>query len=217
MAVKVNLPDYTLDPLFQKSQDVLFPLGTALATGEGIPDYYKTIGAIGGEEFEDVLGLAKRDVTRAGLETAARMKIRGPRAAFGIGQNIADLTKKLRFEDLMAGKEGRKFLLGTGLETVSDVRGGALSETGLRSEFDLSRAGLDIGMQEFNEEMAFRREQQEAKEKAARNKMWSDLFGSVVGAGANIYGMKQLTDVLKLGSAGGNERSPGVGPNLRFA
>ncbi len=131
MPVKATLPDYALDPLYQKSQDVLFPMGTALATGQGIPDYYKTIGEIGGKEFEDVLGMGIRDITRTGLETGARLKSRGPRTAFGIEQAVGDFSKRMRFEDLESAKAGRKFMLGTGIETLSGVRAGALSETGM--------------------------------------------------------------------------------------
>ncbi len=199
---RIDLPDYELDPYYKQSQETLFPFGKGLLSGD-VPDYYKTIGESGGKEFEDVLGLAKRDVTRTGLESAAKMGVRGPRAAFGIGQNVGELTRKLRFEDLMAAKEGKRFLMGKGLETLSGTRSAALSQTGMRGQFDLSRSGMELDMKQFNEEMAFKQQQLEAEKKAARNKMWADIFSSVVGtAGAVALAPYTGGASLALGGAG---------------
>ncbi len=96
----INIPDFTQDPFFAKSQEALFPFGASILEGN-IPDYFKDIGEFGGEAFEDILGLTQRDVSKSILEDQARKKSRSGRGTNILARTMGDITKKLQIEYLM--------------------------------------------------------------------------------------------------------------------
>lgn len=169
-----NLPEYQLDPFYGSSQETLSGFGTNLLQGKP-GSYFGPIGEIGGKLFEDVLAKGKRDITRTVTEDFARRNVRGPRGANVIGKQVADYSQDARFTDMLRALEGRKFLMGAGLDTLSGVRSGALAQTGLRSQFDLGRSKIALGYEQLS-----------AKERAAKGSMWSNILKSVIGAGAKL-------------------------------
>lgn len=202
--VDIKLPDWYEDPLYQKTQSRLEPFGSNLLEGK-LPDFYSTLGKTSTPEFENILSLINRDTSLAINENLVRRNIsRG-----GVGQNLlattmADVGTKLRWEDFLRGQDEKKWLMGTGLDTLSGVRSSALDITGQRNQFNISRTGLDLQAQQFNA-------QQAAAEKAAKNKMWSDIISSTIGAAAILAtggAAAPLVAASKMGSAGGGGSVP---------
>ncbi len=143
-----ELPDFALDPFYSQAQETLAPFGQGLLSGD-IPDYLKPIGEIGGEAFEDVLGLGIRDIEGAGIRSAARLGQRGGNVPAGIAGKVGDFTRKSRFENLMQALQGRQFLATTGANVLSGVRSGALSKTGIENQFALGKGRLGLDYQKF--------------------------------------------------------------------
>lgn len=173
-------PDFLEDPNVLKTQEFLRPYGEDILRGD-VPDYFKPIGDIGGREFEDILGLTKRDITRAGFEAGARTGTRGPRLAFGIEQAIGDVSKKARFEDLMRGIEGRKFLFGQGRGITEGVRGAGLEFGRQKNVF-----GLDIAKLQ-QQERQFQQQREDAEKQANANR-WAEILKSGIGAAGSVAG-----------------------------
>lgn len=176
-SVDLKLPDWFEDPLYQKTQSRLEPFGSNLLEGK-LPDFYSSLGKTGTPEFENILSLINRDTSTAINENLVRRNIsRGGIGANVLATTMADVGKKLRWEDFLRGQDEKKWLMGQGLETLSGVRSSALDITGQKNQFNISRSGLALQMQQFNA-------QQAAQEKAAKNKMWSDIISSGIGAAA---------------------------------
>lgn len=184
----IKMPDFYEDPYYKKTQDALFPLGEDITKGN-IPPYYAPIGEIGGETFEKMLGLGTRDLSKAVTELAARRGTRGGAVDSTLSRGIGDLGTKMRFQDLLRGVEGRKFLLGAGTSILSDVRTGALNFSKLKNMFELDKAGVEIKAQRLASE-----------ESQKKGGMWSDILESGIGAISNIFTPGMTTG----GSAGGS-------------
>jgi len=118
---------------------------------------------------EDVLAKGKRDISRTVTEDFARRNIRGPRASNVIAGRVADYSKDLRFSDMLRALEGRQFLLGQGTDALSGVRSGALSQTGLRSQFDLNKAELELKAAGLGMERS-----------AAKGSLWSNILSNAI-------------------------------------
>lgn len=200
---RIKAPDFKLDPLFQQSQKTLFPFGTDILKGN-IPDYFKTIGEVGGQEFEDVVGQVNRDVARSVTETAARRNVSGARSASAIAKATADVGKQLRFEDLTRARSGRESLLNTGLNTVRGVGESSLGLSRLENQFNLSATGIDLDVAKTQDTNEFRRQQIEAQEDAQLSAILSSIIGGVgTIAGGAIGGAPGARIGQKLGSAVG--------------
>jgi len=140
----VKIPDYTEDPFYQKAQDPLFKTGLGLLEGKPSP-YYAPIGEMGGSQFEGMLGLLKRDVSKGVDEDLIRRGIgRGGIGATAKARAIGDISTQMRYSDYERALTGRGNLLETGANIMSGVRGGALSREGIRNPFELQRTGLDM-------------------------------------------------------------------------
>ena len=151
--VKVNIPDFYNDPLYQQSQGVLFPFGTNMLSGN-LPDYYKPIGETGGTEFNNMLALMNRDTTTAVNENMTRRNIsRGGLGANIIAKAVADNSTKLRWEDYSRALTGKQNLLNLGLNTVSNVGSNALNYMGQKNNFNMSAAGLQFDASKFNSQI----------------------------------------------------------------
>lgn len=158
------MPEFYEDPMFKGSQEKLFPFYSGILEGD-VPDYYKPIGESGGKEFEDILGLTQRDVTRGVTEDFARRKVRGARGGDIIGRIMGDITKKMRWEDYSRAIKGRESLLGVGTKGLEGVRGAGLQIGGQKNQFNVWQAEM------------------EAQKKAEENKMWANIIESVIGGG----------------------------------
>jgi len=178
-----DLPDYQLDPYYESSQEELSEFGSGLLKGEP-SEYYKPIGEVGGQMFEDMLAKGKRDISKTVTEDFARRNVRGARASNVIGKQVGDYSTQARYQDLMRALEGRGFLMGKGLSTTAGVRDAALKQTGLRSSYDINKGNLALGYAGLA-----------AKTGEQESGAWSDLISGTIGAGANIYGASQLGKV----------------------
>jgi len=193
--MSLNLAPFYEDPLYQKTQQPLFEFGTGLL--EGKPnDYYKPIGESGSSEFEKMLALTTRDTQKAVGENLVRRGIsRGGLGASIVAKTAADTSTKLRWEDYSRAIAGKQFLMSSGLNTLSDVRGGSLAIGSQKNQYNLSKAELDLSVQKAN-----------AAAKQAQNDMWAKLAASAVG----IIATGGL-GALGLGAAGAAGAAGGMG------
>ena len=179
------LPECEPDPLYTESQDYLYGYGTNLLEGN-INNYYAPIGEYGAQPFQDILGLATRDIQRSVQEDLVRRGIgRGGIGSTAVSQKVGDVSKELLYNDYARAIEGRESLLNAGLNTVSGVRTSALNLTGMKSQADIARAKLELEGQN----LAWQMEQ-------AENAQEGNLFSDVLGTAANLYGNKVLGDIL---------------------
>lgn len=186
----VKIPDFTEPEYFKDVQDILFPLGSNILSGD-IPEYYSPIGEIGGSLFEQVLQGGINDIQRSGFESAARLNQRGGGVSTGIAKNVADYSNTMRYNDYLRALQGRQYLLNTGLNTMSGVRSGALDYGNLLNNYNLSKAGLEL-------KQAGYLDQYEANQ--------ASNIGSAIGGGlmlaANIASGGTLTPFMSAGSLG---------------
>ena len=166
-----DFPEFYEDPYFAQSQEFLFPYGTDILKGD-IPEYYRPIGEWGGAEFEDILGLATRDITKAGLETGARLKKRGGRLLPSIAREVGEMSKKFRFEDYVRALKGREFLFAGGKGIAEGVRGAGLQMQEMKNVF---------GLKEYTAEETRRKE---------ADALWREILTSGIGTLGTIYGMR---------------------------
>lgn len=170
------LPSFYEDPYFQKTQGDLYKLGTDFVGGK-IPDYYKSIGEVGGPEFQDVLRLNNADIQRNALETAAKTGSRGGAAQSSISKATADMTTKLRWADVLRAMQGRAGFLNTGVNALTGVRNAGLNFGGQKNQFNLNRYGLEMDQVKT-----------QAAEDAQDDSMWSDILSGVLGTAGTIGG-----------------------------
>lgn len=178
-----NLPEYPTDPYVGKAQEALYPMGRDILAGD-IPEYYKPIGEIGGELFEDVLGLGRRDIEKTGLEVSARLGQRGGGVAPGIAGKVGEYTRKARFDDYMRALKGRGFLLGVGADITAGVGARGLTAQAQQATYEVSKGNLALGYAGLA-----------SKERMAEGEaMGAGISGGISGL-ANIYAMSQLGKV----------------------
>ena len=144
-----DLPSYGVSPYYTRGQEALAPLGEGLLTGR-VPSFLKPISEPGGAEFEDVLKLTTRDVTRGVREDLAKRGIkRGGIGTSAIAKSIADVTSRLRFDDLLRSIEGKKVLLGAGIDIAGGTRASGLEEAQMRNLFGLDLSRQKLGIREL--------------------------------------------------------------------
>jgi len=195
---KINLPDFFEDPLFRESQETLWNTSKNLLAGTP-GEYYSPIGEFGSNEFENILQMTQRDIQKSGLVSAAKMGTRGGAVNANIARTTADTTSKLRFEDLLRGIEGRKFLLGQGMSGGAGVSGRALNFGNAKSSYNLNKAGLEFDIQKAQNVM-------DQNEDAAEGALWGSILSSGLGAlgtigGAYLGGPVGASAGASLGSA----------------
>ncbi len=171
-----ELPEYALDQYYKKSQDQLSDVGSNLIKGKP-NDYYKPLGEVGGQMFENMLSKGKRDISTSVTQDFARRNVRGARASNVIAQQVGDFSTDMRFKDMLRALEGRKYMLGTGIDTVAGVRGGALSQTGMLNSFNLSRSKLDLQARKQASDLD-----------QAKGSAWSSIMQNAIGAGSKLIG-----------------------------
>lgn len=191
----IQIPDFEEDKYFGQTQDILFPFGQNLLSGN-IPEYYSPIGEIGGDIFENMLHSVETDVLTGANESLARMGVRGPRGADIAAKTLSSIIPKLRYEDLVRGLEGRQFLLGAGSDILSGVRSGSLDIMGMKNQYALQKAGLDI---------------KQSLGQAELENSGGDLLSSLISTGANIYKTNKIGDILRGSAEGSSGGSSGGG------
>lgn len=129
-------PEYYTDPIYTESQGALKDLGLGLMKGD-VPDYYKAIGETGSDEFENMLDLTKRDISNSVMEAnAASGRARGGNLPAQTAGAISDAAIKARYGDYERSLAGKQYLLNTGINTTTGVRGSAQAEQGARNAFN---------------------------------------------------------------------------------
>lgn len=130
-------PEYYNDPYYTDMQSYLSTYGKNIL--EGNPNaYYGEMGAVGGPEFEKMLGLSNRDIQQSTAEAAARTgRGRGGYLPSVTAQTIADNTSKLRYQDYLKAMQGRQSLLSTGVGITEGVRQAGQQEGANRNTFNL--------------------------------------------------------------------------------
>jgi len=182
MALNLNLPNYSQSEWYTKPQKRLYDYSSEMLEGN-IPDYYKSIGSYGGSEMEAMLNMINRDVSKGVTEDVARRNVgSGGAGMSAIAKATADAGTQLRWQDYMRAMEGKKYLLGTGLETMSGVRNAGLSEQGQQNQFNLNKAGMEFNVGKYNED--YSREQELQK-----GSLWSQILSSGLGALGTGVGM----------------------------
>jgi len=177
---EIERPSYYTDPAYTETQGALKDMGLGLMTGK-VPDYYKAIGETGGKEFEDMLGLTTRDITKSAAEaSAASGRSRGGSLPAITAGAVADAATKARYSDYNRAVEGKRGLLTTGIATTQGVRGSAQNEQGSQNRFNWM--DYDAQVQE--------RAYQDAK-KAQEDAALGEMIGTIasIGLGAATGGM----------------------------
>lgn len=180
-------PDY-----YGKTQEKLYGAGAGILEGN-LPDYYKDIGTMGGQSFEDMLNLTKADVSRSINEDIIRRGVsRGGLGASLTARKMGDISIAAREAERLRALTAKQDLLKTGLSTLSDVRGGALT-----------KEGIDLGAEQFEKNLALDKEkleylkfQADREQANQKNQAISNILGSIIGTGANLYMNSQLTKAL---------------------
>jgi hypothetical protein len=215
--IGIDMPSYVSSPYYKESQDVLSGLGKNILSGN-VPEYFRGIGEAGGIDFQNMLNLTNRDVARGVNEDIVRRGVsRGGVGTSAIAKAISDSSIKARFEDYSRSMEGRKALLGAGIDIMGGTRSAGLTETNMQNLFGLDTAKMGIGIREtglaalgdtrsaaltqsaqkqgFDLSSAelqlkideFNAAQEQAK-KAAKGSMWGSILGAVGTIGGAIVG-----------------------------
>lgn len=173
-------PSYYSDPSYVETQKALKDLGLGLLDGK-IPDYYKSIGETGGQEFEDMLGLTTRDITKSAAEaSAAGGRARGGSLPAITAGAVADAAVKARYEDYNRSLAGKQDLLNLGVNTTTGVRSAGQVEGQLRNKFNWQDYDAQV------QERAYQ-DMKEAQEDAALGEMIGTIAS--IGLGAATGGM----------------------------
>lgn len=181
MALKLNLPSYYQSEWYTKPQKRLYDYSSGLLEGN-IPDYYKGIGETGGAELQGMMDLLGRDISKNVTEDMARRNVgSGGAGLSAIAKATADAGTQLRWQDFLRSMQGKQYLLGAGLETMSGVRGAGLQEQGMQNQFNLNKAGMEFNVNKYNDEQA-------RADEASKGALWGDILGAGIGAAGTIAG-----------------------------
>lgn len=168
-------PKYYEDQSYIESQKALKDLGLGLLEGR-VPDYYKSIGETGGKEFEDMLGLTTRDITKSAAEaSAAGGRARGGSLPAITAGAVADAATKARYSDYNRALAGKQDLLNLGVSTTTGVRGAGQTEQQLRNKFNWT---------DYNAQVAERNYQD--KKKAQEDEALGEMIGTIASIGLGV-------------------------------
>lgn len=199
--IQLNLPSYYTSEYYSKPQKELYGFGSGLLKGD-IPSYYKSIGEYGGKELESILQSTRGDITGAVSEDIARRNVGGGGVGTAaIAQAMAGVTPQLRWNDYLRSLEGKQYLMGAGIDTLSGVRSAGLSEMGQQNQFNMNTANLEADIAQYNNAL-------EQQEKARKSSQWSNILSSGLGALGTVAGMYLGGPAGgMLGSAAGNKNT----------
>ncbi len=172
------------NPNFNETQEFLKTLGIDILGGD-VPDYFRAIGETGSQEFEDVLGLAKRDVGRSILDSAAITgRGRGGGVQSQIAEELSDLSIEARFKDFERSLGGKQFLFQQGRGITEGVRSAAFNREAAVNNFNIGTATRALEAERYD---------------AAKNEQAAGATGKLVGQGVgavlDFFKKKKGTDV----------------------
>lgn len=175
-APQIKIPDFYDDPLYHELQTDLVKTGRGMLVGD-LPDFYSVIGKSNSPEFQDVLSRTNRDIEQSTLNAAAKTGTRGGATAQAISRAVGDNTSKMRWQDLLSSVEDKKWLLGTGINTISGARDSQFGFMGAKNSFNLSQAQL-----------LFNQAQLDAQAKAKKANTWAKILSAGIGAAGTLLG-----------------------------
>ena len=181
----IKRPEYYTDTDYRQTQDALKGLGLGLLDGK-VPDYYRSIGETGGKEFEDMLGLTTRDITKSAAEaSAAGGRARGGSLPAITAGAVADAATKARYSDYNRALAGKQDLLNLGVSTTTGVRGAGQQEGALRNNFNWKDYSAQVNERAYQD-------MKEAQEDAALGEMIGTIatVGLGVATGGASFGMQ---------------------------
>ncbi len=172
------------NPNFNETQEFLKSLGIDILGGD-VPEYFKAIGETGSQEFEDVLDLAKRDVGRSILDSAAITgRGRGGGVQSQIAEELSDLSIEARFKDFERSLGGKQFLFQQGRGITEGVRSAAFNREAAVNNFNIGAATRALEAERYD---------------AAKNEQAAGATGQLVGQGVgavlDFFKKKKGTDV----------------------
>ncbi len=148
-----DLPSYGVSPYYERGQEALAPLGEDILAGKP-PEWLRGIGVAGGPEFEEMMKLTRRDVTRTVQEDIAKRGIgRGGIGTTAIAKTMGDIGVKARWEDYTRSIVGKKALLTAGVGIMGGVRTAGLQEQQLANVFGLSKAEIQLSIRKTGMEV----------------------------------------------------------------
>lgn len=176
----ISRPSYYSDPDYTETQKALKDLGLGLLSGN-VPDYYKPIGETGSAEFENMLGLTTRDITKSAAEaSAAGGRARGGSLPAITAGAVADAAVKARYEDYNRSLAGKQDLLNLGVSTTTGVRSAGQTEGQLRNNFNWKDYQAQVDERNYQD-------MKKAQEDAALGEMIGTIAS--IGLGAATGGM----------------------------
>ena len=180
------MPSFFEDKFVGKTKEALFETGGEFLRGEP-SEFFKPIGEIGGQQLTDLIAMIGKDITSSVQGDVIQRGVgRGPAATELISGKMGDISTQLRWQDLLRGLEGRKFLLGEGRGMVTDVGQMGLEGQRQKNTFSMQIANL------------VRQDRSRKDEKKAQEAMfWSNLVSGGIGGIGNIMSMNMLGDILK--------------------
>lgn len=202
-AEDVNMKPFYEDADYLDTQKFLKDYGMGLMKGE-VPDYYKSIGEVGGSEFENMLKMSNRDITQSATEAAARTgRARGGYLPAATAQAVGDNETQLRYSDFLRAMQGKQTLLAGGTGITEGVRGAGLQNQGQRNEYQTNEANFGLNKGKYLDTF-------DAAAGAARGQAISNLIK--IGAGAAGFmagGPGGAMSAMSLASAfGGGNPAP---------
>ena len=188
MAVNLNLPEFKTDPYYTKAQDLSYTTGEGILSGK-LPEFYQGLGQTGSKEFQDMLALVNRNTATAVNENLVRRNIsRSGVGAASIAKQAADTSATLSWQDYLKASGEKQSLLGTGLETISGVRGAGLQYAGQENQFGMQGAQLQLQADQFNENLRLEEQKREDEKKASKNAMWTQILSAGIGGLGTLVG-----------------------------
>lgn len=134
-------PEWWSDPYVGKSEEGLFNFGSDVLKGI-LPASYQNLLQFDSPQFESVLHNSNRDISAAGLNTAALQgNARSGAANAGITKAVADNTSNMRYSDYLNTVTNQKALLGMGLDAENAAGQIGLTNQGQRNNFNLGIYG----------------------------------------------------------------------------
>jgi len=138
-----NIPEFQRPERFDSVQGQLEKIGTDILGGQP-GEYFGAIGETGGKLFEDMIKGISTDVSRSVEEAkVASGRARGGSLGELTAEKVGEMSSKLRWDDMARAITGRQFLLGTGTNILSGVRGAEAGMAGMESSYGLNKAQLE--------------------------------------------------------------------------
>jgi len=205
----IEPPEYYEDPDYRLTQDYLGAYGMNLMRGE-VPEYYKAIGETGSPEFENMLGMTKRDITQSTAEALARGgRARGGQLGASTAKAISDASTTARYQDYERSLAGKQSLLGLGTSITEGARAAG------------QREGASVNKFAWDQYLArSRKYDQLAESQKEQEQATGEMIGTVADAyfnrGTDSQGNKQSFLGSLFGRGGASTTSTTSGANITY-